>query len=424
MPVTAPPIDRDTFAALQRDDLSALERIFRDHYPGLIQEAAQVEEARFAPVIVERAFVDAWQRRATFETPRALETFLHDAVHDRAVRERSRHAALHRFEAFEGVRVAPSAAAEPTPVDAAWAQVVAMVQAPPPDTEAAAHVRADVSRHTAAEHAAALAEPRIRMGPLIIIAVLVVIALAALWQVDRAGADAVVTKALSAPDVRVLSSLPGQRGTTTLGDGSRVTLGPTSKLHIPARFGTDLRALRLEGTASFEVAPGEQPFQVRARDASIVATGTAFGVRADSADDVVTVGVREGEVVVKAEDASRTVAAGGAVAVAADGTMRDPSPAALEEALGWVDGQFVVNKRPLREVLPKIARWYGLDLTVNNPALLDRVVTLRAGLASSRDVIPALEKSAGLKFGYEGRKMVLRDTSEAVPEPEKKGARR
>jgi len=424
MPVTAPPIDRDTFAALQRDDLSAMERIFRDHYPGLLQEAAQVEEARFAPGIVERAFARAWELRGTFETPRALETFLHSAVHDGAVRERSRHAALHRFEAFEGVHVTSPATVAPTPVDAAWAQVVAMVQAPPPDHEAVAHVRADVSRHAAAEHAAALAEPRIKMVPLLIIAVLVVVALAALWQVDRAGADAVVTKALSAPDVRVLSSLPGQRGTTTLGDGSQVTLGPTSKLYIPARFGSDLRALRLEGTASFEVAPGEQPFQVRAGDASITATGTAFGVRADPEDDVVTVGVREGEVVVKAEDASRTVAAGGAVAVAKDGTMRDPSPAELEEALGWVDGQMVINRRPLREVLPQIERWYGLDLTVKNPALLDRVVTLRAGLASSRDVIPALEKSAGLRFGYEGRQMVLRDTSEAVPEEKEKGATR
>src|SRR5919197_780311 len=72
-----------------------------------------------APRVVEGAFKRVWAERATFETPEALETFLHEEVHDCAVRERKRLATLHRFEAGAHVHATPHRTSLPT-VDEAW----------------------------------------------------------------------------------------------------------------------------------------------------------------------------------------------------------------------------------------------------------------------------------------------------------------
>jgi len=414
MPATLPPVDPSLLKGLQLGDEGSLERIFRDQYSALVEEArAELGEAPAASRIVERVFLHVWQERTSFDTPAALEAFVHRGVHDGAVRERSRRAAVHRFEAFERVRPQSGASAAAASVDEAWAHVAAALHAPAQNHEAAAHARADLSRHAAAEHAAALGKQR-SWVPLLVGGVVALAAIAgAFWWLDRVGTESAITRALDAPDIRALSSRPGQRATTTLGDGSRVTLGADSRLLLPTQFGTEMRAVKLEGAAAFTVAgAAEQPFHVRAGNAAITATGTLFDVRAYPAEPAVTVRVREGQVTVRVGEESQTLTAGRALVVAKDGGTREPSAAALEEAVGWVDGRLAFAGRPLREVLPEFKRWYGINLAVSDSALLDRPVTMSAGIDSSRDAIAALESSAGLEFGYQGKDMILRDTAD------------
>jgi ferric-dicitrate binding protein FerR (iron transport regulator) len=415
MTASFPPIDREVVTGLRSGDEHALERVFRDHYVALTTEArAELDDPVTAPRVVERAFVRAWAERDRFQTPDDLESFLHKTVHEGAVRERSRQAALHRFEAFEGVHVNKEGAAkEAPPVSDAWAHVVAALHAPTLDPSQVSHDRLDRSRHSAAEHVAAVAKNPPWVMPVLLGAVLAVIVFGALWWVDRTSAEAAVDRALAASDVRILSSKPGQRATLTLGDGTGVVLGADSKLTVPARFGDNLRAVKLEGTATFNAASkGGPDFQVRAGNAVVTTTGTEFGVSAFP-NEPVTVRVTEGQVSVKGGDDSRTVAAGSAVAVAGNGKMSEPAKPVLDQALGWMDGRLMVTGRPLRDVLPQVNRWYALKLEVKDPALLERPVTINAGLESSKDAINALESSSGLKFGYEGKTMVLRQPTAA-----------
>jgi len=423
MSAAVPPVDRTVLAGLQHGDEGSLERIFREQFHTLTEEArAELGDGAAAARVVERTFLAVWQERTSFETPEALETFLHRGVHEGAIRERSRRAAVHRFEAFEGVR-AQSGASAATSVDEAWAHVAAALHAPAHDHEAAAHARADLSRHAAAEHAAALAKQP-SWVPLTVGGLVAAAAIAgAFWWLDRVGTDSAITKALEAEDTRALSSRPGQRATTTLGDGSKVTLGADSRVVIPANFGGRIRAVKLEGAAAFTVAEaGESPFQVRAGNTAITAAGTVFDVRAYPAEPAVTVRVRDGQVTVRAGEESQMLMAGHALVVTKDGGTRAPSAEALEEAIGWVDGRLAFANRPLRDVLPELKRWYGINLGVSDPALLDRRVTMNAGIDSSGDAIAALESSAGLKFGYKGQNMILRDTADAEAKAAPKAA--
>jgi transmembrane sensor len=230
----------------------------------------------------------------------------------------------------------------------------------------------------------------------------------ALWM-NRESEDAILTARLNAPDARVMTTGNAQYSNVTLAEQSTVKLGPASKLVVPRGFGPSVRALRLEGTATFAVAPGQQrPFTVLAGNVSIVATGTSFTVRAYPGEPDVIVSVGNGEVTVTAGDSARPLAGGAAILIAADGAMRELGAAEIEQIVGWADGIVVAIDRPLREIVALARQWFALDLFVADTALLDRKVTLRAPIESGKAAIASIETSGRLEMVWKGSNMVLR----------------
>ena len=437
MSTTVPPMPQDVLPAWKRGDVEALERLFREQYATLHDEASAAlhDESGYAATvspIVERAFAAAWENRAEFQTPDALAAYLHDAVHLGVVRERGRRAAVRRFEAHEGVRARPSAAAaRASSVDDAWARVATALHAGGPDAlaaqhAAAHHAAADAQRHAAAQHVAGLAQQRPWLTRVVAPVALLALSAGAVWWAGEVGKDAAVDRALAAADARVVTVKTGQRAALALGEGSRVTLGAGSQLRIPKQFGEGMRAVALDGAATVVVAPGrEQPLELRAGRAAVLATGGTFSVRAFGDEAATTVGVREGEVVVNAGGKAYPLAKGRALSIAADGAASEVPVGARAEELAFADGRFVAVGRPVRDVLPQLKRWYATDLQVPDPALLDRVVTMSASLDSTRSALTALASSIGAWAGYEGKVLVLRDAADRpAPVPARTRARR
>jgi transmembrane sensor len=173
--------------------------------------------------------------------------------------------------------------------------------------------------------------------------------------------------------------------------------------------------VKLDGAAGFEVAEGgKTEFRVYAGDAVVVAHGTAFSVHAYPEDSATTVVVTEGNVEVREGKLTRPLEAGSALFMAHGQAPRQASADEREAADGWRTGTLRVANRTLRDVLPQLKRWYNLDLTVPDKALLDRRVTLRASLDSSGQAIRGVEKSAGVTFGYHGQTMVFEDGKAAT----------
>ncbi len=158
MPSTFTPIDNAVLAGMQQGDEGALELLFRGHYDALLEEAkSQLEEASAVPRVVETAILRAWDQHADFQSSAELEKFLHQAVHEGAVREVSRRASVHRLESHESgsahKSAAPTAVRLPT-VDEAWAHLQSTLHATPDAAKKAQ--QAGLSRHVAAEHMAAV----------------------------------------------------------------------------------------------------------------------------------------------------------------------------------------------------------------------------------------------------------------------------
>lgn len=423
MPGTAQ-IDREVLLNLKLGDEHALERLFRNSYPHLADRArAELDDPASAPRVVEGAFLRAWSERATFESPEALERFLQRTVHEGAVREKSRRAALHRFEQHEKVKpIHPgerlTAPLADVPVDDAWRHLSAVLHAPPPDAAKVSAAHHDHAKHEAAVHIASVAKRPPWAGPVIVAVVLAALFLVAMRWMDRASGDVAVNRALASTDVRIRSTRPGERAALTLTDGSKATLAGDSKLRIPASFGDPVRAVALEGAASFTVqGTGAKAFHVSTGQGMLTATGTAFDVRAFPAEARTLVRVREGTVTAKLGETTRTLNAGDVVDLRPDGSLREVSAATRETAFAWADGRLVLRERPLREALGEIHRFLGLTLVVPDAALLARPVSADVELGATRALLADLEKSGRLAFGYEGQRMVLRDAAAAGAKP-------
>jgi ferric-dicitrate binding protein FerR (iron transport regulator) len=267
---------------------------------------------------------------------------------------------------------------------------------------------AAAARHDAAEHIAIATKEGSLWKAIAVGAGLIVLLVAVAAWMDRLGADAKASTAVAAADARVVTSNPGQLGNLLLDDGTKVRIAPESKLSIAKAFGPKMRAVRIEGAASFDVAKGQpRPFLVRAGNALVEAKGTIFTVRAYPADSTVTVVVNEGSVEVRQGKAVQAVPAGKSLFITGN-TLRPATTDERDAADAWRDGTLAVTNRPLREVLPQLRRWYGLDIHAEQPAMLERPVSFRASLDSSRQAIRGVEQSTGLEFGYMGPNMVFR----------------
>ena len=419
MPSPLPMFDKTTVAALRKGEEAALERILRDGYPALVEDAGkQLGDPASAPRVVENAVLQLWDERARIETPEELDKALRDAVRGNVVREKRRQAARHRTQ--PGGK-GPAHVTAPATADQVWTNVAATLHAPKVDAAESHRNQATASRHQTAAHMAGMSKSSWKV-PVLTLGAVLGITTGILWWVNNKGEVSNVSQSLLSPEAKHLASSPGQRATMTLSDDSKVNLGSESQVIVPSSFNEKGRVVRLDGTATFIVTPdATKPFEVRAGNATIVAKGTEFSVRAYPDENQVTLRVKQGQVEVQSGTASpKTVAAGGTLTVAKDGGQAEPSAAALNQAFSWIDGKVVIENRPLKEALVELKRWYALDLVVKDTTLLSRPVTMSVELSSKMDAIAALEKSANVKFVYEGQTPTLHDAAGTATPPAKK----
>src|SRR5690349_9385192 len=383
MTSSTPPMDHGTPSASLLSDESGLERLFRAHFTPLVEQARGELDtaAQAAPRVVEGAFRHVWEERERFRTPQEVEAFLHDSVHHGAARELSRRASVHHYHS--GAATAKKAPESPPNVDESWARVSRALHV----GDVAAEKNAEVSehlRHDAAEHAAAMAKKTSYKVPILIVIVGAALAVTGLVWVKQASADRSVLRALASGDARTTIAPGGQMANVNLDDVAKATISPETRLTVPKNYGPNLRAVRVEGAARFELQPGQQttPFQVRVYNAAVTATGTDFIVRTIPVDSSALVFVRDGSVSVRVNDSVRTVAKGTGLGVTSKGAFREITPGETEELTTWTDGQLAIVNRQLRAALPELKRWYGLDIKVPDLPLLDRNVTVHAPLDS------------------------------------------
>lgn len=413
-------IAADVFAGLMRGERDALQRIFEEYAPSLVESANSALHADAAAAhVIEHLFERTWHKRQEFTSAEKLHDWLTTESQSMAHHEQARRAGLRHFD-MHGSAHHPSHAAGLTGFDVAagWTRVVHRIEAMEADPETGAALRHEVSRHGAAEHIAHVGEgvkPKYIVGGA---ALLLGVFALFYWAMDRAGADFKVTRALDDKEARAISTTVGERATVKLEDGTQVTLGADARVVIPSEFNRELRAVKVLGSVRFNVASNPKlPFDVRAGKMRIVATGTTFTV-SENPDAPVVVSVQEGTVQVTAGEEKRDVRDGSALMLSSDGILSEPTTEQRDEATAWADGYLVITTRPLRDALPILRRWYKLDLRPQI-ALLDRPVAMRSRLGFEDSAIVALEQAAKVKQTWAGKQMLLVDAPAPVLPPKR-----
>ena len=170
----------------------------------------------------------------------------------------------------------------------------------------------------------------------------------------------------------------GQRDSITLSDGSRVILGPDSRLTVASDYGSASRSVELHGDGYFDVQhDAAKPFTVRVARAVVEDIGTKFAVESD-AGDTTAVAVIAGSVRLRSSDSSATsgavLSAGDRGSMSADGQVRAYPHSVTDEA-AWTTGRLIFRDASLARVAGELRRWYGVNLRIADSSLVNRHVT-------------------------------------------------
>ena len=402
MSIAMPTPESGIVARFASGDENALITLYRQEYDSLLAAAGEAlghELAHFRGRVAHKAMLDTWQARARFNNPLAFTAFLEEAIRQESDIQRRKHAALHRRDGQGQAHVVIAA------VDDAMRALLDELHAPTRDPAKAAEEARAVKRAHTMEHVERVAQKPKWLLYGVIGVVAVVAILGAQRMLDSAGTEIAVDRAFKGDDVQNVSSNKGQRGTLTLRDGTKATMGSETRMRVPAEFSTTQRTIELEGTATFVVAPSTNPeapaFAVRAGNATVTATGTVFTVRNYPEDSAVVVQVSEGVVEFKdrTTDAVQSVKAGEAVRYA-NGAVSPLEGIARDVALAWTRDSIVFDNAPLKRVIPELVRWFGLNAALVDESAGDRPVSMRIALNSSGEAAEALTKAANLSLSF------------------------
>ena len=206
----------------------------------------------------------------------------------------------------------------------------------------------------------------------------------------------------------------GGENTVILADGTTVHLNAGSKLTYPVRFAGKRRVVALEGEAYFDVVKDEtRPFIVQTHLGEVTVLGTAFNINAYTDASVYTTLVH-GKVQFSSSSIGTTILSPGEQAVvSANGSEKRMVD--LDEYVGWVDGRYVFNNRPLGEIMQTFERWYDIQVYYETPHLRD--ITYSGSLkryGTINSFLDALELTGDLTYKISGRNILIYDKVEEL----------
>jgi transmembrane sensor len=205
--------------------------------------------------------------------------------------------------------------------------------------------------------------------------------------------------------VREFATAAGGRSTVTLRDGTRLVLGPATRVRVPADFGRGARMVELDGEAYFAVVHNAaQPFAVRTVRAEVRDVGTTFSVRAYADDADGRVAVTEGEVRV----GTISLARGDLALIDIGGRVAVRHGVDLTPYIAWTQGRLAFDGTPLRDVARELDRVFDVHITIADSGLAGDQVSGTFDNESVDQVLDDITDVIGGGYERVGRAVVIR----------------
>lgn len=223
----------------------------------------------------------------------------------------------------------------------------------------------------------------------------------------------------AATELRAFATRRSQTAVLELPDGSRLMLGPASRLRLPANGGAfragSARDAYLEGEAYLEVKhDAARPFRVHTAAGVVEDIGTEFLVSAYPDAPGMRVVVATGMVALyrppSAGAARRpllTLAHGDVAQVVADGVATVTHDVDVTSYIAWTRGDLGFDGTRLGDVVPALERWYDVNIRLTDSSLAERRLTATFRRESLSQVLELLALSLNVRVQRHGRTVVL-----------------
>ncbi len=197
----------------------------------------------------------------------------------------------------------------------------------------------------------------------------------------------------------------GQRSQMVLADGTSVWINSGSTLQFPANFESNLRLVKLEGEAYFEVAVDKQkPFVVQTLGLEIKVYGTSFNVMSFANDTVDEVVLHSGSVSVTGLDSGNEIILQPnqkIVYARGEHIFAGPIPVDRDDVSVWREGKLVFNDEPFGEIAKKLERRYGVTINITDKSICQQHYRGVFRRESLEQAIKAIQLTAKYKYKIE-----------------------
>jgi len=205
-----------------------------------------------------------------------------------------------------------------------------------------------------------------------------------------------------------ISTPRGGQYKVILPDGSAIWLNALSSLRYPTSFtNQEHRKVELTGEAYFEVAKDKtRPFVVSCNNQTVHVLGTHFNINGYTDEGVTRTTLTEGAVRVTSGQGSVNIKPGEQALLGADQKLT-VSVGDTEEAVAWVNGNFVFNSRDLGTIMRSVSRWYGTDIQYVDNISSRKFTGSISRYESVYEVLEMLELTGLVHFKVEGRRVLV-----------------
>ena len=202
----------------------------------------------------------------------------------------------------------------------------------------------------------------------------------------------------------------GRVSILTLPDHSSVQLAGGSSVEYPEHFNKDNRILNfIRGEAFFVIRHHSQwPFLVNTLGSQIKVLGTRFNVNQTSSTNL-SVTLTQGAICFKSQGGAEKVLKPGQELSydLATHQIRNISEADTAYITGWTRGELWFKNSPMKIVLERLERYYGVSFTTSGTPDLDVPLTARLTQQPVVRVLKLIENSTNLKFKWVGRNRII-----------------
>lgn len=200
----------------------------------------------------------------------------------------------------------------------------------------------------------------------------------------------------------------GVKGKVQLPDSTIVCLNSGSTLEVSDDFQNE-RRVTLSGEGYFEVkADRKHPFYISTpKGVEIKVTGTEFNLCCYEEQSDVKLSLVSGSVeVLKGEDTLYKMSEKEDISISGNHIVKASVPK-VEDAAAWTEGKLIFDDTPMKDVLFRLERWYGVEIQVEDIRIYNSSFTGEFSSESIVQILELLSITSDIDYHLNGNKVSL-----------------